>query len=724
MLLGVQPLLVFDGPNKPPFKRGRRTFHNAAAVYVTQAKQLLTLLGIPYHDAPGEAEAECALLQREGIVDAILSEDVDTIMFGCRSIMRSWSSEGTRDHKAPTHVSLYDAEDIQQGKSGLSASGILLVALMNGGDYNPGGIPGCGIKLACEAARAGFGESLCALNSSDTTGLQRWREKLREELRTNESGFFRVKNKRIGIPDEFPTKEILNFYLNPSISSPEKLVRLKERLFWEAPVDIRRLRYFVSEMFDWQNLSGAKKLISVFAEPLLVHQLIRRGKQSPSQSNQDSECIAGPPELVALKTICGKRSVFSTDNTPELQISYVSSEVVGLDLSEEAPGVEGQRNLPARIIQEGGSSTENIDGDDSMSRKRGKSTFDPNKPEKAWVAEALLRAALPTTVIRWEEDQRLAKSRAKAKPAKKGRKAKGGMEYGAMDRYINVTKPFKSSPPSMGATKRVKDPAPQLPRPDEGSPVSSFKRPPESFDVHLPPSTQNPAMGIDQILTPAETRSRFRNSSSEELPEDLWITGSRPVRSKKLPKDKPPSAAEPGHGSRRTKASLVTESSNSLHRSRSPLPPLGHCNANSPDSTPSSQDLPDCSILLKNKTNPSPKSKPIMHSALTTTSSSPPLFQHGFDNPQPESRLRPKRMVALRESLEGAWRETDEASLVGSKVYAWRDVEVVDLTGSADEMMGDETAEALDKKVGDEPGGYQLNGSGAGEDRFMVSTGA
>ncbi len=56
-------------------------------------KRLIRLFGFRAHDAPGEAEAEFALLPQRGVVDAVLSEDVDTLMFGCTRTLRSWSAE-------------------------------------------------------------------------------------------------------------------------------------------------------------------------------------------------------------------------------------------------------------------------------------------------------------------------------------------------------------------------------------------------------------------------------------------------------------------------------------------------------------------------------------------------------------------------------------------------------------------------------------------------------
>lgn len=51
-------------------------------------KELLRHFGIPYHEAPGEAEAECARLQQLRIVDAVWSQDSDTSIFGCDFLIR------------------------------------------------------------------------------------------------------------------------------------------------------------------------------------------------------------------------------------------------------------------------------------------------------------------------------------------------------------------------------------------------------------------------------------------------------------------------------------------------------------------------------------------------------------------------------------------------------------------------------------------------------------
>jgi Holliday junction resolvase YEN1 len=210
------------------------------------AKRLIRLFGFTIHDAPGEAEAECALLEQQGIVDAVLSEDVDTIMFGCRRTLRNWTAEGTKGSKTPTHVSMYDAAAVAAGPPGagpgLDRQGMVLVALMSGGDYLPEGVPGCGVKVACEAAKAGFGRDLCRIKRADRDGLAAWKQRLLHELRTNESRYFRTRHKALEIPESFPDMEILRYYTHPVVSRDGTIERLRAEFPPASTVDVVGLR--------------------------------------------------------------------------------------------------------------------------------------------------------------------------------------------------------------------------------------------------------------------------------------------------------------------------------------------------------------------------------------------------------------------------------------------------------------------------------------------------
>ncbi|KAF2091849.1 PIN domain-like protein [Saccharata proteae CBS 121410] len=393
--LSIHPLFIFDGPNKPPFKRNKKTGPNVASIPEFLAKQLLKQFGFPFHIAPGEAEAECALLQREEIVDAVLSEDVDTLMFGSIISLRSWTPEG-KSSKVATHVNLYDAKKTKAGSAGLDREGMILVALMSGGDYLPEGIPGCGPKTACEAARAGFGRRLCKIAKRDTVAIKAWKEDLAHELHTNESKFFRRKHSTLTIPDDFPRMDILGYYTNPAISSADALARLRSNLRWDQDLNFPELRTFTADAFDWIKVGGAKKFVRNLAPALLVRQLRMRGQRDASTSTTEEETQAEEDKLVT--GIHGKRQHPSTDNTPELRIAFKPIDIVNIDLDAEEPDDE--------IETETDPEDEDVaPGDEDAPKKRGPSTYDPTQVEKIWILESYVKVGIPLKVEDWEEAQ-------------------------------------------------------------------------------------------------------------------------------------------------------------------------------------------------------------------------------------------------------------------------------------------------------------------------------
>ena len=102
-------------------------------------KQLITAFGFIWWDAPGEAEAECAALQKRGLVDLVITEDVDSFMFGATVVAREIAD------KKRTHVNVYS--NVEE-RTGLGRNELVLCAMMSGGDYLPAGIPNCGPKIS------------------------------------------------------------------------------------------------------------------------------------------------------------------------------------------------------------------------------------------------------------------------------------------------------------------------------------------------------------------------------------------------------------------------------------------------------------------------------------------------------------------------------------------------------------------------------------------------
>ena len=57
-----------------------------------QCRELLDLMGIPYINAPEEADSQCAYLARNGLVEGVLTEDMDILTFGSTKIIRNLTS--------------------------------------------------------------------------------------------------------------------------------------------------------------------------------------------------------------------------------------------------------------------------------------------------------------------------------------------------------------------------------------------------------------------------------------------------------------------------------------------------------------------------------------------------------------------------------------------------------------------------------------------------------
>ncbi|XP_019114646.1 probable flap endonuclease 1 homolog [Larimichthys crocea] len=100
----IKPVFVFDG--KPPREKtavlkkraeaAGRHFPNITGTASSLTKdclQLLKLLGVPVIQATGDAEAMCAQLVMKGNVDAVASEDMDTLPFGASILIRQLNAK-------------------------------------------------------------------------------------------------------------------------------------------------------------------------------------------------------------------------------------------------------------------------------------------------------------------------------------------------------------------------------------------------------------------------------------------------------------------------------------------------------------------------------------------------------------------------------------------------------------------------------------------------------
>lgn len=347
MMVGVQIIFVFDGPEKPPIKRDRyiprQTLSNipmavAAASSLRNAgdiekeftythlvrlyRQVLDVLGVPWLEAPGEAEAECAALEKAGIVDAICTKDGDALAFGGVHVLLPCNKD-VRKGRTILPVQTFEAKSPSNGAELLPKDDLVLLALMAGGDYDHG-IPQCGPDLAMAAAEAGYGKDLIKLATSGAyvpSKLVAWRNKLRTEI---QNGRFGNRHRHVAdqIPTEFPEMKILNLYIRPKISSEEELQQLKQTICWHRQIDIQKLQDFTKMHFDWKGRNFAKKFINALCSPLLARALLHHSE-------------IGADATGLFTDIKKRREAVSNESPDELRLEFIPEDIVHINWQAE-----------------------------------------------------------------------------------------------------------------------------------------------------------------------------------------------------------------------------------------------------------------------------------------------------------------------------------------------------------------------------------------------------
>ncbi len=271
--LGIKPVYVFDG--KPPSLKNeeiqRRAYvkQQAAVLYehaikagktkearlyaqatshlrdymTDDSKRLLTLMGIPWIQAPSEGEAQAARMTKNGDADYCASQDYDSLLFGAARLVRNVTISGRR--KLPSKNVYIDVIpeliDLAEALKELSIAQeqLIDVAILIGTDYNPDGIKGLGPKTAL---------------------------KLIKQYGNLENALPNVKNA------EFPVEpsRIRDAFLNPAITD-------SYRLEWKEP-DVEGIVNFICHERDFSEDRVRKAL-----EKMLVGAKRLRGKTTLEQ---------------------------------------------------------------------------------------------------------------------------------------------------------------------------------------------------------------------------------------------------------------------------------------------------------------------------------------------------------------------------------------------------------------------------------------------------------
>ncbi len=119
---------------------------------LNDAKKIITALGLPIVQAPSEGEAQTAYMVKKGDAYASVSQDYDNLIFGCPLLVRNLSITGKRKKAGKFAFTTVKPESIELQQVlehlDLELDQLIILAILVGTDYNPGGVKGIGPKTA------------------------------------------------------------------------------------------------------------------------------------------------------------------------------------------------------------------------------------------------------------------------------------------------------------------------------------------------------------------------------------------------------------------------------------------------------------------------------------------------------------------------------------------------------------------------------------------------
>ncbi|XP_071447721.1 flap endonuclease 1 [Hetaerina americana] len=274
---GIKPVYVFDG--KPPkLKSGElskrqekreeaqkalekaeesgdleqvdkfnRRLVKVTKTHADECKELLSLMGIPYVNAPCEAEAQCAELVKGGKVYATATEDMDALTFGSNVLVRHLTFSEAR--KMP--VQEFHLNRVLQGLE-LEQNEFIDLCILLGCDYCDS-IRGIGPKRAIELIRT---------------------------HRSLENVLEKLDKSKYPPPPDWIYKDARVLFQKPEVTDADKI-----ELKWESPNEDGLVKYLCGDKgFNEDRVrNGAKKLLKA------------RGSGTQGRLDSFFKTIAPPP---------------------------------------------------------------------------------------------------------------------------------------------------------------------------------------------------------------------------------------------------------------------------------------------------------------------------------------------------------------------------------------------------------------------------------------------
>ncbi|XP_072478111.1 DNA excision repair protein ERCC-5 isoform X2 [Notamacropus eugenii] len=246
-------LLVEQNSLKAQKQQQERIAATVTGQMFLESQELLRLFGIPYIEAPMEAEAQCAILDLTDQTSGTITDDSDIWLFGARHVYKNFFSKDK-------FVEYYQYIDFHN-QLGLDRSKLINLAYLLGSDYTEG-IPTVGCVTAMEILNEFPGHGLEPLLKFS----EWWNEAQKAKRRRSNPHDTKVKRKlrRLQLAPGFPNPAVAEAYLKPVVDDS------RGAFLWGKP-DLEQIREFCQRYFGWNRTKTDESLLPVLKQ-LNTHQ--------------------------------------------------------------------------------------------------------------------------------------------------------------------------------------------------------------------------------------------------------------------------------------------------------------------------------------------------------------------------------------------------------------------------------------------------------------------
>lgn len=329
--------------------KGRTRFNHT----LKQCEELLKLMGLACVQGEGEAEATCAYLNYEGLIDGCISQDSDCFAYGAKIVYRNFSI--SQQGPFASSGGAVDVYNIQKSMDAVDfgRNKIVSMALLCGSDYTEG-VHGVGKDSALKMFERFSDDDILKRISSWKTDAHLFEElerglndknkctscghagKIQGHTRngcikcatakgcleTYKEEYKAVKNelsmrsKALADPD-FPNQELIKEFMDKKDS-----IR-KVDLVWKQP-DILKFIIFTVKYLEWEELYAFEKIFPILTRwQLLNFEKVQKGVVKNIFSPDYIKKIRNPKGVPSYEIIWTDPHNYFTNIIPEEQLENV-----------------------------------------------------------------------------------------------------------------------------------------------------------------------------------------------------------------------------------------------------------------------------------------------------------------------------------------------------------------------------------------------------------------